>query len=346
MPGPRAGGAPTMRDVAHEAGVSKALVSIVFREAPGASEGTRARVFAAAERIGYRANRTASLLARTRTRQLGVVLDLDNGFHAELADAALEAADDAGYQLVLSPRTRRHDEAAAVTTALEFRCEAVLVIGPRLPSDHLAHLVGATPLIAVGRDVAGAGTDVVRSADDAGMVAVVDHLADLGHRRIVHVCGGEGEIAQQRREGFARGTRRRGVAADILRGGPTEADGRRAADTLLAGGELPTAVAAFNDNCALGILDVLARRGVRIPDDLSLTGYDDTPVTRLAAIDLTSVAQDADRLARLAVATALERLDAGRTERSVLVFDPRLHVRGSSGPPPASPTLLQRKANP
>lgn len=338
-PGPHARPGPTMRDVAREAGVSKALVSIVFRGATGASEETRARVFAAAERIGYRGNRAASLLALTRTRQLGLVLDLHNGFHAELADVALAAADEAGYRLVLSPRTGRHDEERALVTALEFRCEALLLIGPGLPPERLSELVGATPVVAVGRDLAEPHIDVVRSADDRGMELVVDHLAGLGHRRIAHLDGGPGEIAADRRRGFERGAARHGLTGDvtIVDGGQAEADGRRAAEDLVRAGELPTAVAAFNDTAALGAIDVLTRAGLDIPEDVSVTGYDDTPVARLATIDLTSVAQDATRLARLAVETAIERLDGTPEGRRRLVFDPELRTRGSSAPPRTHP---------
>ena len=126
---PRRSRGPTMRDVAEAAGVSKALVSIVFRGVPGASDETRARVFAAAERIGYRANRTASMLALRRTRHLGVAMHLRNAFHAELVEAIQAAADEAGYEIVLSIVTDRHDEARAVETLLEFRCEALILLG-------------------------------------------------------------------------------------------------------------------------------------------------------------------------------------------------------------------------
>ena len=334
--GGRAGAGPTIRDVAREAGVSKALVSIVFRGEPGASPENRRRVFEAAERIGYRANRTASLLASSRTRQLGVVMDLHNGFHAEVADAVLSTADQAGYRVVTSPWTAAHAEDRAVRAALEFRCEALLLVGSELEPEMVAELVDGVPVVSIGRLLDLDGADTVRCSDEAGMEQVVDHLVGLGHTRIVHVDGGAGSISAARRDGFRRGGQRHGILdrSKVIRGGRTEEDGRRAARELLGMGERPSAVAAFNDHCALGVIDVLAEAGLRVPEQVSVTGYDDSPVAQLHAIDLTSVRQEAQELARWAVAAAVERLDDGRTRGRESVPISRLVVRGSSGPAP------------
>ena len=330
--------APTMRDVASEAGVSKALVSIVFRGAPGASPENRDRVFAAAQRLGYRTNRTASLLALSRTRQLGVVVDLHNSFHAEVADAVLVAADRAGYRMVLNPWTASHSEEQAITSAAEFRCEALLLVGSELAPETIATLTAGTPTVSIGRFVDLPTVDTVRCSDEAGMEQVVDHLVGLGHARIVHVDGGSGPIAAARRSGYENGMRRHGLLDQVrvLAGGRTEDAGRRAAGQLLAEEEWPTAIAAFNDHCALGVLDACAAAGLEVPDQVSVTGYDDTPLARLHAVDLTSVHQEAAELGRWAVAAALERLDDGRSWSRESVLVPRVVVRGSSASPAAA----------
>lgn len=322
-----------MRDVAAEAGVSKALVSIVFRGAPGASPENRDRVFAAAERLGYRTNRTASLLALRRTRQLGIVADLHSSFHAEVVDAVQTAADGAGYRLVLAPRTATHSERQALATALEFRCEAVLLVGPELDGDAVAGLVGPIPVVAIGRQLDLESSDSVRCSDEAGMEQVVDHLVSLGHTRIAHVDGGPGTIAAARRAGFESAMRRHGLAGTALcvGGGGTEAAGRRAAEQLLSESERPTAIAAFNDHCALGVIDACVGAGVGVGEEIAVTGYDDTPLAALHAIDLTSVRQESAELARMAVAAAVERLDGDRRLSRDTVLIPRLVVRGSSG---------------
>jgi DNA-binding LacI/PurR family transcriptional regulator len=331
------GGRPTMRDVAREAGVSKALVSIVFRGVAGASEDTRARVFSAADQLGYRPNRTASLLAMSRTRQLGVVMNLHNSFHAEVVDAAVTEAASYGYRLVLSPWTASQTEERAIDTALEFRCEALLLLGSSLSAEDILRLVGDIPISSVGRHIELGNVDVVRGAEESGMEQVVDHLVALGHRRIAHVDGGSDEIAAARRAGFQGGARRHGLLSrsTVTSGGRTEHDGRRATHELLRRSEVPTAIAAFNDHCAIGVIDALTTAGMRVPSDVAVTGYDDSSFAKLHAIDLTSVHQDAGEFALWAVTAAVERLDGGRTRPRKSVLEPRLVARGTSGPPPS-----------
>lgn len=344
-PGPHPRNVPTMKDVAREAGVSKALVSIVFRDAPGASERTRTRVLEAAKRIGYRGNRGASLLALTRTRQIGIVHDLDNGFHSEVVDAALEAATAAGYHAVLSPRSASRGEMHAVDTALEFRCEALVVLGSTLPDEQLRRIAASVPLVCIGRNVRDEAIDTALSSDDAGMDALVDLLASQGHRRILHIDGGPSSVSASRRDGFAAAVRRHGIAdgARIVAGGPREADGYRSTASLLGTDadrrpSRPTAVIAFNDLAAVGAIDAALDAELSVPEDLSITGYDDSPLARTRRISLTSVRQDGERLGAWAVGAALERLDHGRTEPSALVLEPELQVRGTTGPAPQDPS--------
>lgn len=335
--GDRAAGSPTMLDVAQEAGVSRALVSIVFRGVPGASDETREHVLAVADRIGYHPNRSASLLARRRTRQLGVVLDLHNTFHADLADSVMASALEAGYHAALLPRTSRQDERAAISSALELRCEALILLGPSTPRTALPGLTAGLPAVSVGLQVDLPTFDVVRTADDVGMGSVVDHLVGRGHRAIVHIDGGEGAISEERRGGFRTAVARHGLddAVRMVSGGPAETDGRSAIlallDGLSDGAEPPSAIVAFNDACAVGAMDALVSRGLRVPDDIAVTGYDDTPLARLGLIDLTTLRQDAPRLGAAAVAAVVSRLDDGRSDPTTTVFPPELIVRGSSG---------------
>lgn len=325
---------PTMKDVAIAAGVSKALVSLVFRNAPGASAATRAHVLAVADDIGYRPNRTASTLARRRTGYLGVTLQLRNAFHAELVEDAQETAGTLRYELMLSTISRGHDERRAIETLLEYRCEAILLIGPESSAEALADLAGKVPVVVVGRNVDLPGVDVVRTSEADGMAAVVDHLVDLGHRRIAHVDGGRGDIATDRRDGYERAMHRHGLGAHVraVAGGPGEEDGQHAMAELLRAGPPLSAVAAFNDHCAIGVLDVLGRAGVPVPQQVSVVGYDDNPVSRLVGISLTTVNQQASAQAEWAVRAAIERLDDHRTQDRHTVLPPRLVVRGSTGP--------------
>ena len=228
----------------------------------------------AAAELGYQADRTASLLASRRSRLLGVMVDIHSPFHAELVEYLHTAAEEVGYDLVLSTQTRSRDEHTAVETLLAFRSEALILLGPAAPGDTLAALDRKAPVISVGRRITDVGLDVVRSADDDGVGQIVDHLVGLGHREIVYVDGGNGVIATDRRRGYRTAMRRHGLDGQIrvVRGDHTEAAGERAARQLLDSPGLPTAVVAYNDQCAIGVLAALTRAGVSVPGDVSVAG--------------------------------------------------------------------------
>jgi DNA-binding LacI/PurR family transcriptional regulator len=327
--------APRLEDVAAHLGLSPATVSLVLSNAPGPSAATRRRVLQAAQELGYRPNRTASLLARRRSRLLGVVLEVRNSFHAELVEDLQAASEHLRYELVLSAVTRTRDQRRAVETLLDFRCEGLILLGPDAPPARLAALGRQLPVVAVGRRVAADGVDVVRTADDQGVAQAVGHLAELGHRAIVYVDGGRGVIPGDRRRGYRTAMRRNGLAdcIRILPGDHTEESGLRAAAALLRQPELPTAVLAFNDRCALGLLDAFNRAGVDVPGSVSIVGYDDSPLARLAHVNLTTVSQNTQQQAEHALAAAVERLDEGRSLAREVVLSPRLVVRRTVGPP-------------
>src|SRR6478735_4247406 len=317
---------PRLEDVAARARVSTASVSLVLRERPGPSAATREAVLDAARDLGYRADRTASLLARRRTQLLGVTMDVRSTFHGELLEDLQAAADERGYDIVVSPLTRTRDERRAVESLLDFRCEARLLLGPRLPDAELAALAEEHHVVAIGRRARAAGVDVVRAADDVGVGLAVEHLVGLGHRAIAFVDGPRGPIATLRRQGYRQAVRRLlgPEAVQVVAGGGTEEDGARATAALEAA--RPTAVVAFNDRCALGVLDRLRRDGIRVPEQVSVVGYDDSPLARLGTVDLTTVSQSPQAMAEAAVAAAVERLEGTRTEPVDVVLEPHLVV--------------------
>lgn len=321
---------PTMQDVADKVGVSKALVSLIFRNAPGASADTRRRVLDAADEIGYRVNRNAALMTAKRSHLIGVMAKIGSGFHAEIVEDLVAAADRAGYEIVLGAVTPTHDESRVIETLRDFRCEGMLLIGPELPASTLAALGAAIPTVVIGRRIAESSLDVVRSADGRGIASAVDHLVALGHRDIVHVDGGTGTISADRRAGFLRAMRRHGLEDPrVLAGDFTEDAGMRAATELLETG-LPTAVVCANDYSAIGVMDRLRRAGVSVPEQVSVTGFDNNVLARLGSIDLTSVSQQPLEQADRAIDAVVQRLDGGRTEALSTVLAPVLVPRGST----------------
>jgi len=337
---------PRLEDVAARVGVSTGTVSLVLRNAPGPSAATRERVAAAAAELGYRPDRAASLLARRRAHLLGVMLDVRSTFHAELVADLHDAAEAAGYDVLLSTVTPTRASRRAIETLVDSRCEALVLLGPDAPTARLTTLGEQIPVVVVGRRLRSATLDVVRSADDHGVAAAVDHLVGLGHRDVTFVDGGVGTIATDRRSGYLRAMRRHGLddRVRVLAGEQHEAAGIRAAAELLDAGTLPTAVVTFNDRVALGLLDALLRAGVPVPEQVSVVGYDDSPSAQLPHVDLTTVSQDTRAQAENAVRAAVERLDGGRTTPREVVLEPRLVVRRSTSAPRRKGTAVNGAA--
>jgi DNA-binding LacI/PurR family transcriptional regulator len=327
-----------LKDVAARAGVSAGLVSLVLRNQPGPGAQARVRVFQAAQDLGYRPDRSASLLARRRSHHLGVMMDVRNTFHAELVADLDVAATALGYDLVLSTLTPTRDERRAAEILLDFRCEALILVGPTESTGRLNALGAQLPVVVIGRRVPATAVDVVRAADDQGVAQAVGHLAALGHRDIAFVDGGRGPVATDRRRGYRQAMRELGLAGylRIIPVGAGEGAGRRAAAALFGGGgagAAPTAVVASDDRCAVGLLDDLARRGLPVPGVVSVVGYDDSPLARLAHVDLTTVSQGARQQAEQAVALAVDRLEHSRPQTREIVLAPRLVVRGTTAAP-------------
>ncbi|WP_416403556.1 LacI family DNA-binding transcriptional regulator [Arthrobacter sp. LFS091] len=319
---------PTLMDVAEAAGVSRALVSIVMRDAPGASEATRLKVQAAARELGYRPDSRARLLRSSRTRLLGLSFSTAQAFHAEIVDAAYAGAMTRGYDIALSAVASGRPEARAVESLLDLGCEALIMISPSLPPEELAGYAARLPVISLLRDDVGDSLDSVSSDDHAGIHLAVEHLVSLGHRRIAHVDGGQAVSSAQRRAAFQAEMTSRGLDARVVAGGPTEEDGLSAGRELQQ--DLPTAVVAFNDRCALGVWESFRAAGLRVPDDVSVLGYDDSQFARLSYVQLSSISQDAPLLARAAVDRAVDRLE-GTTSAAHLVRTPHLVVRETTG---------------
>jgi DNA-binding LacI/PurR family transcriptional regulator len=328
--------AVTMDDVAREAGVSRALVSLVIRESPKVSEKRRTRVLAAAERLGYRPNVMARRLASRQTRTIGVLLDdLQNPFFPETVDGMFEAAEELGYQLLIGTGRRlAAGERSAVNAFLEHRADGIVLVSPRLKLAEILSIGRTTPTVLVARSVRASTLDSVANDDVAGAKLALQHLAELGHTRIAHIDGGRAAGGPPRRAGYLREMRQRGLAPWVVPGDFTEAAGVCAAELLLGADELPTAVFAANDLVAAGALDRFEDAGLRVPEDISIVGYDNTFLAALHHMSLTTIHQPRPEIGRLALNTLVERIDGVRATAVHLKLEPTLVVRATTGPPP------------
>lgn len=326
-------GRVTLDDVAARAGVSRALVSIVMREAPGASPATRERVLAAARELDYRPDVRARSLGGQRSKLIGVMFGVGVGaFHFDLLEGLYAAAAEHDHNLILSAVTRGRDEATAVESLQDFRFDGLIMLGPPTAEPLLA---GRMPVVVIGWHVDHPGVDVVRTSDVTGMAVAVDHLVSLGHRRIAHLDGGETLIGVSRRAAFVAAMSRHGLqdGMRVVPGGQAQIDGQRAALLLLESGDLPSALIAYNDDTATAAMGVFAHQGIEIPRDVSVIGWDDSQLAASSLVGLTSVIQEPEVLARLAMERVVDRINQRRVEVREIILQPALRVRQSTGQP-------------
>ncbi|WP_219412480.1 LacI family DNA-binding transcriptional regulator [Pseudonocardia nigra] len=328
-------GRVTIVDVARAAGTSVSSASVALRGEPGVSEETRHRIMQTADRLGYRPDQRARVLREQNSRLLGVTFTVSQTFHAEVVEHLYRAVADSGYDLVLSATTRTRTELQAVESLLQDRCAALVLVSPEIGNRDLAALSRRVPAVTVGSELHAESVDSVRADDRRGIAAAVEHLVAAGHRDIHYVDGGRAVLSRTRREGYRAAMSAHGLAdrARVLEGHADEESGVAAATEVLAGPSLPTAVLAYNDRTAFGVLLTLRMRGVDVPGQISVVGYDDTRLASLANVELTSVSQDPAALAAAAVRCAIARAEGQEGSAGEFVTPARLVVRKTSGPP-------------
>jgi len=337
-----AGRPPTMADIAAHVGVSRQLVSLVLRDAPGASDETRRRVREAAVELGFRPHLGARSLRRARSRDLGVIFSPAHSTEPEIVEAIYPAAAAHGYGVILSAQTATRSTSQAVEELLGHRCAALIVIGSNLAHVGLREISerSPVPLVDVGYGTRNGFYDVVRSSGNTGIAQAVNHVAQLGHRAITYLDPASMPPAGLRREGYRRAIKRLGLPADVLsvkgdytQGSYFEEAGSAAARILLERKTMPTAVVVANDHAAVGLLNILTRNGVRVPEDVSVTGFDDAPIARLSSVDLTTVRQDPKLMGVAAVEAAVRRVEGRDLKPEETVVETFLVVRGSTAAP-------------
>ncbi|MFD0889389.1 LacI family DNA-binding transcriptional regulator, partial [Streptosporangium algeriense] len=298
---------PTIRNVAERAGVSKSLVSLVLRGSPHVSEHRRQAVLQAARELGYRPNAVARSLVEGRTHLVGaLVADLHNPFYAEFLDGLQESLHGDGLRLLIgNSQWDPAFEDEAVEAFLELRVDGLVLLGIAPTSETLVEATAYTPTVVVGeRDIELGGVDIVVDDDQLGARLAIDHLVELGHRRIAHIEGTRFSSGRFRCEGYLVAMRRHALAPYIMveQGECTEEGGAEAARRLLTRDPRPTAIFAANDTVAIGVLAAAAELGLRVPEDLSVVGYDNVHLAGTQPISLTTVDQPRRAMGRSAAA--------------------------------------------
>ncbi len=322
----------SIREVAAQAGVSPATVSRVFTQPEAVAPDTRRRVLDVADELNYSPHPVARSLARGRSGHLGIVVpDMANAYSAAIAKAVQQEARRDGYALFVAGSDELPQDEEQWARAMATQVDGLLLVSPLMPDAALRELADQGPLVLVNRHLDGVPAVLTDATEATGHA--VEHLHALGHRRILYLAGPDSYANTMRLEGYHAACSRLGVEPVQL--GPFQARfaaGVRAADLVLAAGA--TGVVAYNDEVAVGVVNRLADRGVRVPDDLSVTGFDDTPLAGMVTPRLTTVRLPMAAAGQAAARLLLDTLTGRRTAvpTSPIALPGELVVRSSTGP--------------
>lgn len=330
----------TIKDVAALAGVSVATVSRVLNEKGLVREDTIRRVLEAAASLNYVPHGGARSLSTRTTSTVGVVLpDLHGEFFSEVIRGIDVAARRSGYHLLVSGSHSDWNEMSAVLLAVRGRVDGLIVMAPELEAEGLAaRLPAGLPVVLLNCRAAGAWAVAVDNA--RGVTSMMDHLVSLGHRDIAFVAGPEGNAdAAERLRGWRDAMTRNGSDGldDLLAAGDfSESAGYQAAAGFLARDRRPTALFAANDAMAIGALCAARERGVSVPEDMTVVGFDDIPIARFVSPPLTTVSVEIAELGRQAFELLLESAEPDAVPR-LAMLPTHLVIRDSCGSRARSP---------
>lgn len=336
-------GPATIQDVADRAGVSRAAVSKVIRNAYGVSPAMRERVGAAIEELDFRPNAAARSL-RGASFTIGIELPgIGNPFFAKIIDGASSALAGSTYQLIVAPATSDREEGVRAIGALADRqVDGLIAISPLVQCSWLERIARRIPTVMLGRHDETEIYDTITGDDVGGTAQVMQHLLELGHRRIAHLTVREEVTSVMpqnphaiRLREYERLMSDAGFATQLVRAEGDE-DCYQQSLALLRSGDRPTAIFAGNDALALPVLRARADAGLG-PAELSIVGYDDIDIAKLPGIDLTTVDQAGLEMGVRSIELLLERI-AGRTEPARHTTRATLRVRGSTAPAPPPTT--------
>jgi LacI family transcriptional regulator len=328
--------ATTIADVAAHAGVSQASVSRVLNGKQTVDPAIVQRVRASIATLGYSPSVAARSLVHGRNDTIAMVVpDLENPlFQGILKGLSLAAASD-GYRVLVADTAEQVDDEEATAIEARHRCDAIVLCAPRMPEQRLRRLVAQiAPVVVVNRPLPGADVPIVGVDYVRGIRDLVEHLLGLGHRHLAYVSGPATSASNAER---LRGVEEAEQAhpelrIDVVPGGSRLDDGYALAETVLrARDEGATAVIAFNDLVALGLMTRLRQLGVDVPGDLSIAGFDDVPMAGFATPSLTSMSVPRGEIGAQVWARLRTLIAGGPIEHSVL-YRPRLEARDSSAP--------------
>jgi LacI family transcriptional regulator len=302
----------TIADIATKAEVSISTVSRVLNNTAPVAESTRQAVVEAMQALDYRPNIFARGLASGQSMTVGVLTQhIHSPLYGSLIRGILEEMDYSPYTpLFVDGYWQREREERLIETLLRRRVDGLIVLGGDLPVAKLQEIAQQVPLIVFGQGLPGTDNQCLQLDDYEGAYRATQHLIDLGHQRIAHVTGNLLHTdAVKRRDGYLQALRDNGIEPVpelIAEGEYTEQSGLIAMEMLFGRGRTFSAVFAANDESAYGVRLALYRRGIRVPEDISLVGFDDIPSSAYTTPPLTTIRQPATRIGRAAARAVLK----------------------------------------
>jgi LacI family transcriptional regulator len=333
----------TIREVSRRAKVSMATVSRVLNNTVPVAEETRLRVLEAVEALGYKPNAFARGLVTNRSGAIGVVInEISSPFYSGIVRGIEEVVEARGLHLFVSSGHAKPElEERAVASLKERRADALILYLEALPDETIiAWAEQGTPVVVVGRFIPKLEGRCVYLDNVAGGYLATKHLLEQGHRHIAHLAGWLAiKDARERLEGYQRALKDAGLPFDerlVVEGNFTEEGGQRGAQELLSRAQPFTALVAGNDQMAAGALHTFRACGLRVPQDVSLIGYDDVLFARYLFPALTTIRQPLAEMGRAAAELALAALGADDPKEVITKFEPALVTRESVARPPCS----------
>ncbi|MGY3318671.1 LacI family DNA-binding transcriptional regulator [Arthrobacter sp. H-02-3] len=325
----------TIHDIAALCGVAASTVSRALSTPERVNVRTRARIEEAAAMLNYTPNSQAKALSSGRTGAVGVLVpDITNPFYFDLIRGTQLQLKAAGYTQLLVDTEESDEVEASAMEQLRKGADGIIVAASRLSDEVLLAAAAKIPVVAVNRDVPGVPAVIIDTPSATSQA--LDHLISLGHTRVAYVAGPVSSQSSERRwTALSEAAEARGVEAHRLGPfAPTTQSGAAAADAAVH--SRVSACIAFNDLIAIGMLQRLRERGIRVPEDMSIVGCDDIFGADFCNPPLTTMASPIEQAGRVAVSMLLARLNplAGGARRSRSVMPTHLTVRGSTGPAP------------
>ncbi len=327
----------TIDDIARQAGVSPSTVSRVLNGSKHVGEARRAQVLAAVEHFGFRPNAVAQGLARGRSMTVGVLVqDVTSPFFGRMLAAVEEVLERHDYRPMFASTHWRADnldeEAQVLDLLLERRVDGVLILGGRGSAEHLQQVATHIPLVIAARQIEGLEAHCLTVDNSGGAYRATRYLIGLGHRRIAHISGfADHPDARARLDGYQRALAEAGLPLDpdlVAEGDFEELSGQTAVEQLLIRAVPFTALFAANDQMAYGAILGLHSHGFRVPDDVSVVGFDDLPHSAYTLPPLTTVRQPVRELGTAAASALTSQIEGMPPEPAC--FNAELIIRKSA----------------